>query len=249
MKSACLLIAVLIIQLTSFTQPLVHAHNDYQKPEPLFNALRLRVYSIEADVYLYNHRLLVAHDRNELDRAASLDSLYIRPIIELFRKHQGMISDDSSYAPVLMIDIKEKGGEVIAELIKMLGPNRRIFDRELNPYAVKVVISGDRGEIPSWSSYPAYIFFDGRPRETYDPEILQRVAFISDSYFVYAAQADSTDLRIRRLAEKVHGMGKLLRLWAIPDNPRSWKHLGELGVDIINTDQVKACSDYFHSGI
>jgi hypothetical protein len=40
-------------------------------------------------------------------------------------------------------------------------------------------------------------------------------------------------------------MGKLLRLWASPDNSESWKQQQQLGVDIINTDKVDECSNYF----
>jgi hypothetical protein len=40
-------------------------------------------------------------------------------------------------------------------------------------------------------------------------------------------------------------MGKLLRLWAIPDNAAAWQRLQQLGVDIINTDKVEECREFF----
>src|SRR5258706_12938425 len=83
--------------------PLIHAHNDYQKREPLVNALRNKAFSIEADVYLVNDSLRVAHDKNELAKAPTLNVLYLRPIVDRFRLHHGHISDDGNYAPVLMI--------------------------------------------------------------------------------------------------------------------------------------------------
>ena len=237
--SLCILF-VLTCFLTS-AQLRIHAHNDYQKPEPLINALRNKAFSIEADVYLSGNRLLVAHDKNELTKAKTLDSLYLQPIIELCRLHKGTISEDSAYTPVLMIDIKENGDTVIAKLIKMLSAQRFVFDRTVNAKAVQVVISGDRGAISKWVSYPSFIFFDGRPYEAYDSATLQRVAFISDSYFNYISPQDSTS-RIRQLVKKIHDMGKLLRLWATPDNPASWKWQQQLGIDIINTDKVAECS-------
>ena len=39
--------------------------------------------------------------------------------------------------------------------------------------------------------------------------------------------------------------GKLLRLWAIPDNAAAWQRLQQLGVDIINTDKVGECREFF----
>jgi hypothetical protein len=237
----------LVFDLSCFlssAQPLIHAHNDYQKAQPLTNALRNEVFSIEADIYLYNNRLLVAHDKKELPTAKTLDSLYLQPIIELFRKYGGAISKDSNYSPVLMIDIKENGEAVITELIKLLSAYRSVFDRSINKKAVQIVISGDRCSLSKWNSYPSLIFFDGRPYEEYDSVTLNRVALISDSYLHYVNQQDSTS-RLEQLVKKVHEMDKLLRLWSSPDDPASWKRLQELGIDIINTDKVAECRDYF----
>ena len=226
-------------------QPLIHSHNDYHKPLPLINALNNKAFSVEADVYLVNNELRVAHERKELPGAPLLQSLYLQPIIELFKKHQGRISNDKDYAPVLMIDIKDNGGIVIAELIKLLSPHRSVFDRSVSKRAIQIVISGDRSPISKWSTYPAYIFFDGRPYENYDSITLKRVAFISDSYTSYASSKDSVELNIKKLSQKVHSKNKLLRLWAIPDDPESWNRLYKMGVDVINTDKVDECRKYF----
>src|SRR5258705_3143968 len=109
MKFRLLYILISLTCLQSSAQIRIHAHNDYQKPEPLINALRHKVFSIEADIYFSDNRLLVAHDKKELATAKTLDSLYLQPIIELFRRYKGTISEDTSYAPILMIDIKENG--------------------------------------------------------------------------------------------------------------------------------------------
>ena len=245
MKRLHLFILFFFTGLLSFAQPLIHSHNDYVQAEPLTNALRNKVFSIEADIFLTSRGLLVSHNRKDLPTARPLDSMYIQPIIELFRQHNGTISEDRNYSPVLMIDIKDSSRAVLAELIKLLSPHGSVFDRSVNPKAVQVVISGSRGLIPGWVSHPSYIFFDGRPKEVYDNATLQRVAFISDSYFNYIIIPDSTNSRIEQLVQKVHGMGKLLRVWGIPDNPESWKNIRELGVDIINTDKVEECRKYF----
>lgn len=244
MKHLSLSIVFTLSCLLSLAQPLIHAHNDYQKREPLTNALKNKVFSIEADIYFYNNKLVVAHDKKDLPMAKTLDSLYLQPIINLFQQHKGAIDKDTGYAPVLMIDIKENGEAVIAELIKRLSAHRAVFDRSVNAKAVQIVISGDRGTLLKWNSYPLFILFDGRPYEVYDSAVLHRVAFISDSYLNYIKSPDSTG-RFKQLVQKVHGMEKLLRLWAIPDNPDAWKRLHESGIDIINTDRVEECRRYF----
>ncbi|HEY6975269.1 MAG TPA: hypothetical protein VH396_03205, partial [Chitinophagaceae bacterium] len=58
---------------------------------------------------------------------------------------------------------------------------------------------------------------------------------------------DSIESRLQRLVKKVHSMGKLLRLWATPDNPPAWEMLNQSGVDIINTDKISECQNYFLS--
>lgn len=246
-----LFIACLILILPGFVSTgqkvLIHSHNDYERPEPLLNALRNKVYSIEADVFLVNDTLKVAHDKKDLATAPTLLSLYIQPIVNLFHSHNGRISNDAAYAPVLMIDIKENGNAVLTRLVSLLASHASVFDRHKNPGAIQIVISGDRGDRSNWTSWPSFVLFDGRIGEQYDKPQLERVAFISDSYFNYARQKDSTDYLIKQLAEKSHQMKKLLRLWAIPDNPLSWSHLWELGVDIINTDKVSECRNYFSS--
>ena len=238
----CMLLIATGYQLTA--QPRIHAHNDYQQPLPLTNALRNNVFSIEADVYLRNGQLVVAHDAKDVAAAPSLDSLYLQPIIRLFKKHHGRISTSKTYSPVLMIDCKESGEAVIAALIKLVTPHRSVFDRSVNAMAVQLVISGNRGAVSTWAACPSYIFFDGRPTEMYDSATLQRVAFISDNYNNYVSKEDSVS-RIQQLVKKVHGMGKLLRLWASPDNAASWSRLQQLGVDIINTDKVAECREFF----
>jgi len=244
MKLLLFCISLFFACFPSSAQPFIHAHNDYQKPEPLTNALSNKVFSVEADIYLSGNRLLVAHDKNELTTASTLDNLYLQPIIKLFRQHKGTVSEDGNYAATLMIDIKANNEAVITELIKLLSAHRSVFDRSANTKAMQIVISGDRGISSNWNSYPSFILFDGRPYEVYDSTTIQRVAFISDSYLNYISPQDSIS-RIEQLVKKVHDMGKLLRLWASPDNPDSWKRLQQLGVDIINTDKVAECRDYF----
>ena len=246
MKSLLFWLVLLCYGFVSQAQNvLIHSHNDYQQAEPLTGALRNKVYSFEADIYLVNDTLKVAHDKKELVTAPSLFALYIQPIINLFKDNNGQISSDKNYAPVLMIDIKENGNAALSALVTMLSAYPSVFDRKKNSRAVQVVISGDRGDPAKWTSMPSFILFDGRINETYSKEQLERVALISDSYLNYARQKETTDSLIKELANKIHGLKKLLRLWAIPDNPASWSALRVFGVDIINTDKVEECRKYF----
>jgi len=219
----------------------IHAHNDYEKPQPLVNALNSKAYSIEADIFSRNGQLLVAHSANQLADAKTLNELYIQPIVTLFKKNKGHISKDKDYRIALMIDVKEGGEQTIRQLASLLAKYRSCFDRQKNPAAVQVIVSGDRGDLKHWNSFPSYIYFDGRPTEQYDNAQLKRVACISDAYSSYAENRE----KLNTTLEKAHQAGKLFRFWGTPDNEFSWKLFHEAGVDIINTDKPDLCRKFF----
>jgi alkaline phosphatase len=199
----------LLHTLTLFAQQPVriHSHNDYDQPEPFTNAWRNKAYIIEADVYP-DDSLYVSHEKADIKPGKTLVSVYLQPIEALFAKHHGYISDDTAYAPMLMIDIKENNAVVIPQLVKLLELRREVFDRSVNLHAVQVVLSGERGPQQQWNQWPSYILFDGRPYERYDSATLQRVAFISDTYTNYANDNNiaATEKRLKELADKVHAL-------------------------------------------
>ncbi|PWT95443.1 MAG: glycerophosphodiester phosphodiesterase [Bacteroidetes bacterium] len=227
-------------------QVFIHAHNDYEKPDPLFTALKNKVYSVEADVFLRNGKLFVAHSADKIDSNRTIQSLYLNPIESLFKKNHGFISEDSSYVVTLMIDVKDSGKSAIEELAKIIEPIKKEFNRNLNSHAVKIVISGERGKAEDWNNYPDYIYFDGRPYETYSSGILNRIAFVSDNYWNYVSFSDQDNwTRLNEVIQKVHSMGKLIRLWATPDTDIGWAKLHDAKVDIINTDKPHDCAEFF----
>ena len=238
------LIFLILLSAVATAQVKIHAHNDYEKPEPLYNALRNKVFSIEADVFLINEKLFVAHAMNEIDSQRTLESLYINPIIKLFNENNGKISKEDDYVFSLVIDIKNRGTETLKKLSYEMQSLAKYFDRNTNPKAVQIIISGDRGPIGSWRHYPSFIYFDGRPYENYDSAALAKVAMVSDSYAKYATDFPPATDRIKSIANKVHLWNKPIRLWAAPDYEQAWKLLRDAGVDIINTDKVFECAKY-----
>src|SRR5258708_21594779 len=69
-----------------------HAHNDYEHSRPLFDALERGFCSVEADIYLVDGQLLVAHDRKDVSPARTLQALYLDPLRERGRKNGGQAS-------------------------------------------------------------------------------------------------------------------------------------------------------------
>src|SRR5262245_27609964 len=80
-KTFCLLLVMLLcaIEIRAQPTPLIqaHAHNDYEHQRPLLDALDHGFCSVEADIYLVDDRLLVAHEREKVKPDSTLESLYL----------------------------------------------------------------------------------------------------------------------------------------------------------------------------
>jgi len=68
-----------------------HAHNDYEHDRPLYDALSRGFKSVEADVWLVGGELLVAHDREDVRRGRTLESLYLAPLRQLIKQNGGAV--------------------------------------------------------------------------------------------------------------------------------------------------------------
>lgn len=71
--------------------PNAHAHNDYEHARPLLDALDHGFCSVEADIYLVDGALLVAHDRKDVKPERMLQSLYLDPLRERVKTNNGRV--------------------------------------------------------------------------------------------------------------------------------------------------------------
>jgi len=83
----------------------VHAHNDYEHKRPLLDALDHGFCSVEADIYLVEGQLLVAHMRSQVQAERTLEKLYLEPLWERVEKNGGRVYPAGPEL-VLLIDIK-----------------------------------------------------------------------------------------------------------------------------------------------
>ena len=231
----------------------IHSHNDYCQRVPFYQAYSQQVYSIEADIYTNADEtgLLVAHDRDELPTALTIDELYINPIVTQFKRNQGKPWADNDHTLQLMIDLKTEEHPTLDLLVKKLQQYPEVFDPSVNPKAVKVLITGNTPKPEDFNNYPDFIFFDGRPQYDYTPEQLERIGLVSDSFDKYshwngkgAIIAPEKD-KINQVIHKVHNWGKPVRFWGTPDGVTAWNIFHDMGIDIINTDKPELCSDFF----
>lgn len=144
-----------------------HAHNDYLHERPLHDALSHRFTSVEADVFLVDGELLVAHEPETLDPTRTLRSLYLDPLRERVRANGGAVYRGHHRPVQLLIDIKTDGAAAYLELHRQLRAHRSMLSTysqgAVRHGAVTPVISGDRAaRVPMEAQKVRHAFYDGR---------------------------------------------------------------------------------------
>ncbi|CAL9587742.1 hypothetical protein SUDANB6_05194 [Streptomyces sp. enrichment culture] len=231
-----------------------HAHNDYEHPRPLLDALDHRFGSVEADIHLVDGRLLVAHDPEDLDPARTLESLYLDPLAARVRAHHGRVYRGHRGSLQLLVDIKTEGASTYLELDRRLSRYRHLFTTyahgRVRTGPVTVVVSGDRAaRAPMEAQTVRRAFYDGRLADLGGPAPASFAPLISDNWTLnftwrgVGAFPDAERERLRALVRTAHARGQRVRFWATPDAPGPardalWSELLAAGVDHLNTDDL-----------
>lgn len=219
-----------------------HSHNDYLQNVPFYTAYSARCASIEADIFLVDGELYVAHEKKDINKARTLKSLYLNPIRGQMKINGGSgYPDGKSFQ--LLIDLKTDYRETLKVLEQQLLEYSDCFDYKKNPSAVRVIISGSSPSPEEYSNYADFICFDGNPQLTYTSEQNTRVPMISVPFQALTKwnglgrmiEADYD--KVKSVIDKVHAGGKSIRFWGCPDTKTAWNTFIKLGVDYLNTDQ------------
>ncbi|MEV0637584.1 phosphatidylinositol-specific phospholipase C/glycerophosphodiester phosphodiesterase family protein [Streptomyces sp. NPDC050619] len=231
-----------------------HAHNDYEHPRPLLDALDHRFGSVEADIYLVGDQLLVAHDPVDLDPTRTLESLYLEPLAARVKANHGAVYRGYRRPLQLLIDIKTEGSSTYLELDRHLRRYKHLFTTYAHgrvlPGPVTAVISGDRAaRTPMEAQSVRRAFYDGRLADLGTSAPASFVPLISDNWtlnFTWAgvgAFPDAERQKLRGIVQAAHARGQQVRLWATPDvagpaRDAVWTELLAADVDYINTDDL-----------
>ncbi len=232
-----------------------HSHNDYVRPRPLLDALDLGFCSVEADVFPIDGELLVAHDRKDLKPERTLESLYLRPLWERFRRHGGVYPGQEPFH--LLIDFKsdaQASTELLVRRLATMAPMFTRFERGVvRPGAVTVLVSGDRPI--EWARRTDRRLFavDGRPENLGKGEPVSLFPMISQSWssifeWKGAGPMSGTDrAKLAAMVAHAHEEGRRLRFWAVPDNAAGWSVQWAAGIDHINTDRVAELAQWMRN--
>lgn len=227
----------------------VHSHNDYLQNVPFYTAYSARCASIEADIFLVDGELYIAHEAKDINKNRKLRNLYLNPIKEQMEMNGGSgYPDGKSFQ--LLIDLKTNYKETLKILEQQLLEYRDCFNIQKNPAAVRIVISGSSPSPEAFSDYADFICFDGNPELNYTPRQSSRVPMISVPFQALTkwnglGRMVETDYdKVKAMVDKVHAAGKAIRFWGCPDTKTAWNTFMKLGVDYLNTDQPALISDF-----
>ncbi|MEU0782042.1 phosphatidylinositol-specific phospholipase C/glycerophosphodiester phosphodiesterase family protein [Streptomyces sp. NPDC006173] len=244
------------------THPLwrAHAHNDYDHPRPLLDALDHRFGSVEADIYLVGDQLLVAHDPVDLDPTRTLESLYLAPLAARVRAQHGSVYRGHRTPLQLLVDIKTEGSSTYLELDRHLRRYRHLFTTYahglVRPGPVIAVISGDRAaRAPMEAQTVRHAFYDGRLTDLGSAAPASFVPLISDNWtlnFSWLGAGpfpDAERAKLRTIMATAHRHRQKVRFWATPDvagptRDALWRELLAADVDYLNTDDLGGLQEF-----
>ncbi|HEY0448120.1 phosphatidylinositol-specific phospholipase C/glycerophosphodiester phosphodiesterase family protein [Actinophytocola sp.] len=242
-----------------------HAHNDYEHARPLFDALDHGFTSVEADIFLVDGDLLVAHDPADLDPARTLRSLYLDPLRQ--KALHGGIYPGRRVDFQLLIDIKTEGESTYAALDSVLRSPRYAFlwtsyrSGRVWRGPVTAVVSGNRPRATMEAQRSRVAFYDGRIANQSDlgPGADARLTpLVSDNWTTLFSWTGAGPMpaderaELRAIVRTAHDAGQRVRFWATPDvagpeREAIWRELVAAGVDHINTDDLAGLAGFLRS--
>jgi len=255
LASWCLLLAAGHAESPASPLLRAHAHNDYEHPRPLLDALDQGFCSVEADIWLVEGALVVAHDRDQVKPERTLQALYLDPLRERVRLNGGTVHQGGP-GFTLLVDLKSEAEATYRALREVLAGYSSLLTRftpaATTPGAVTVILSGSRPTATVAAEGIRWCAIDGRLADlTADPSpSVHLMPLVSQSWSPtfpecedgVLPEADRT--KLREVAALTRAQGRRLRFWGVPDLPFAWKELHDAGVDLINTDKLAGLREF-----
>ncbi|WP_448702201.1 phosphatidylinositol-specific phospholipase C/glycerophosphodiester phosphodiesterase family protein [Mucilaginibacter sp. AW1-3] len=221
------------------------AHNDYWHKRPLFDALDNGFTHLEADVYLRDGKLIVAHFFPFLKKKRTLEQLYLDPLSTRIQQNKLI---GSSYPVTLLIDIKSDAESTYQALQLLLQKYRPLLtsyqDGVIIQRQLTIVLSGHKPYNLLAAQHYRLAFIDEDLRKVKRDTVANLCLMASCRYSHFLTWNGDGEMPVKErnrlcsFVKAAHLYGKKVRLWASPENKTVWKELLNCGVDLINTDQL-----------
>ncbi len=235
-----------------------HSHNDYAHPRPLLDALDQGFDSVEADIYLVDGKLLVAHDRRQTRPERTLETLYLDPLYARVQTNGGRVFKGGPPF-YLLIDCKSAGAEIWPVLrltLQRYRPMLTVFRHDATETnAVTVVLSGNSPRAAVSAEPVRLAGIDGRLPDLETNPSRHLVPWISEdwtSHFQWRGKQAMPAAELERLRDwvtRAHAQGRMVRFWGGPDSETLWRTQFDAGVDLINTDKLAALAAFLEARI
>jgi hypothetical protein len=230
--------------------PLIHshAHNDYEHTHPLFDALGHGFASVEADIYLVDGQLLVAHERRQVKPERTLQALYLDPLRARARRFGGRIYPNGDPTFFLLIDTKTNPNETYAVLRQVLRDYAGLLTRfdggTVERKAVTVVLTGNRPREILPAEPVRLAGLDGQMPDLGRPNPEGIFLWMSENWKDFfkwngAGPIPSEEkARLLDIVAKAHERNMKVRFWNSPEGTNFWGELRRDGVDLLNADDL-----------
>lgn len=244
-----------LIQPPPIINPQAFSHNDYLHQRPLIDALVHGFVNIEADVFLFNGKLVVTHYFPFFKGDATIERLYLDPLYHLFLNKSIPRNPLGNKPLILMVDIKSFSESTYIAIQKSLYPYRKMLTSYdsgiITERAVTVVISGNKPHQLMAKKSHRLAFIDHDLEDIEECRLDSTVSLMASAKYSHViswqgegAMTAEEEKRIRRLIQKAHNMGFKVRLWASPEREIVWSKLLSCGVDMISTDSLFRLQKY-----
>jgi hypothetical protein len=249
------LIAVRAASLGGEPVPLIHAHahNDYVHKRPLFNALDDGFCSVEADIYLVDGQLLVAHVRSQVKPERTLQALYLDPLSERVKKNGGHVYPAGPEF-TLLVEIKADWRTtypVLRAVLKQYAGMLTTFrSGATETNAIRVIITGHRSKDMFTGESVRYAALDGDLADLDSALPADLIPWISSDWapnFEWRGtglMAEADRVKLQQVVARAHLQGRRVRFWGAPDQPVFWGEMLANGVDLINTDDLEGAQKF-----
>jgi Glycerophosphoryl diester phosphodiesterase family len=255
-----LMLAAIYTNCSAQSTPLLNgfAHNDYRHKHPLFDALDNGFTNIEADIFLQDTTLVVAHICPLFREGKTLEKLYLKPLYDRVMQNNGRVYSNYARPVILMIDVKTKSDNTYRELERMLDKYRTILTSYNNGTviyrAVTVVISGHKPYRLLEGEHNRLAFIDDDLRKVAHDTVTHDVFSMASCKYSRLLSWDGKGVipsfqkqQLCNFVAMAHSMGAKVRLWASPERKAVWDELLKCGVDLINTDKLVTLKNYLNA--